>query len=211
MKQKSTKQAEKGFSDVVDAEVKEVKREWRHFLKFRDENRLLFTAFVIVLTAIVVVNTIYIVSHVNTDKSDSSPATAQPNPNLVLTTLETGTNGAEQARISSVTENAKTDYAFTIDPNQTMLIMNIKITNKTAETQHLIPSSQFYVRSDEGDYSSLHASMYVTTPLSATDLKPGQSASGQISFAVPTSVARPLLYVDTGWNSYTPLVFDVLH
>ena len=89
--------------------------------------------------------------------------------------------------------------------------MNISITNLTQETQNLVPDTQLYVRTDQGDYSTLHASMFVTNPLPATALKPGYTESGQVSFNVSKQASRPLVYIDTGWNNYAPIVYDVLH
>lgn len=205
---RTKKPAASNLGTGVDKQLKEVKREWRHLHKFRDENRLLFAAFIIVLTALVIINATYVINHASQSSGKSSSSS---DANHVLTSLQTGTLGSVKARVSKVTENGKTDYAFTIGPSETMLIMDISITNLSADSQHLIPVSQLYVRTDEGDYAALHASMYVTNPLQATDLKPGQTATGQISFNVPKRAARPLLYVDTGWDSYAPIVFDVLH
>lgn len=207
---KKAKKPDPSVGTVVDAEIKEVKREWRNLLKFTDENKILFAAFLVVMTALVVINTIYIVVRTN-DNADSTVSTVQANPNLILTSLQTGTNNVIQAKVSNVTENSKTDYAFPIDANSTMLILDIEITNRTQQLQKLIPVNQLFVRSDEGDYSPMHASMYVTNPLPSTDLQPGQTIKGEISFEVPKRVASPILYVDTGWNGYAPLLFDVLH
>jgi hypothetical protein len=202
------KNLEERVEDEISKEVREVKREWRHFIKFKDENYLLFTAFVIVIAASLIINTVYILnrnSRVSATKTLFTPDTSR-----VLTSLQKGTNSGEAVKISNVTENSKTDYAFTIDPNETMLILNISITNNTVATQQLIPVNQFYVRSNEGDYRALHASMYVTTPLAAAELAPGKTATGQLSFNVPKHIAHPLLYVDTGWDNSVPLVYDVL-
>lgn len=206
------KSLDERIGQEISKEVKEARREWRHFIKFKDENYLLFTAFVILLAAGVIINTVYLINRDNNiDKHKTQAETfLVPDSSRVLTSQQTGTNVAETVKISSVTENDKTDQAFTLDPSETMLIMNISITNNSASSQHLIPVSQLYVRSDEGDHATLHASMYVSSPLSATDLKPGQTATGQISFNLPKRIAHPLLYIDTGWERTTPLVFDVL-
>lgn len=194
----------------ADKQLKEIKREWRQLRKFGNENHLLFAAFIIALAAIVIINASYVIYH-SSQQQSSRVTTSQPNSNLVLTSLQTGNSGSVSARISKVTENDKMDYAFTIDPTNTMLIMNISLTNLTTDTQSLFPDSQFYVKSDQGSFSTLHPSMYVTSPLQVSTLKPGQSVQGQLSFSVSKQAARPLLYVDTGWGGYAPIVFDVLH
>ena len=199
-----TKQHPQDSQDVGN----EIKKEWKHLGKFKDENRLLFAAFIIVLTSIVVLNAFYVI---NSSNDNDRPVIVQDETSTVLTSKQTGSNIAQTVSISNVAENDKMDYAFTIDPSETMLILDISITNNTTQTQQLIPVNQLYVRSSEGDNSTLHASMYVKTPLQAQDLAPGKTAKGQVSFNVPKREARPLLYVDTGWNNHVPTVFDVLH
>ncbi len=187
---------------------KELKKEWKHLSKFKDENHLLFAAFIIVLTSLVVLNAFYIINNSN---NQQRPIIVQDETTAVLTSHQIANNGAQTVSISNVAENDKMDYAFAIDPTETMLTMDISITNNTDATQTLIPVNQLYVRSTEGDYVTLHASMYVKNPLKSQELAPGKTATGQISFNVPKRVAKPLLYVDTGWNNHVPIVFDVLH
>ncbi len=209
---KRQKPLNKPITNEVDREVRGAKREWRHLVQLTDENHLLFTAFVILLAAAVIINTAYVLNHNSLSFSTRHTKTIiVPDSSAVLTSLQIGSNSAETVKVSKVTENNNTDYAFAIDPSETMLIMDFSITNNTPATQQLIPVNQLYVRSRTGDYANLHASMYVTTPLSATELAPGKTATGELSFNVPKSVAHPLLYVDTGWDKNVPLVFDVLH
>ena len=199
---KKAKQNESG----LDGEVKELKREWKHFRRFKDENHLLFAAFVIVLTSLVVLNAFYVIS-----KNRNNEVVVSNDANQVLTSLQSGNNPSQKVTISNVSENDKMDYAFTIDPSETMLILDVSITNTSSATKQLIPVNQFFVRTSQGETAALHASMYVTNPLKSEDLAPGQTAKGQISFNVPKREAKPLLYVDTGWDNYVPIVFDVLH
>lgn len=207
MKQLLTKKTK---SSVVENEIKEVKREWRNFLRFNGENRLLFAALIVVLCSFLIVNALLVMSGMSTNSTNDTPEQARYSSQYVTSHYE-GKNGALKARISNVTENNQKDPAFTIDPSETMLIMDVSITNTTSSIQHLIPSTQLYVRSDEGDYAQLHASMFVTNPLPAKDLVPNETVTGQISFNVPKRVAMPLVYIDTGWNNFGPVVFDALH
>ncbi|MGV9001943.1 MAG: DUF4352 domain-containing protein [Candidatus Saccharimonadaceae bacterium] len=199
--------------DGVEAEVLEAKREWKHLKKFKNENHLLFTAFIVLLSAGIIINSVYMYQLTkNSAKQNNQAATLTvPDSAKYLTSHQAGANSALQVKVSNVTETDKVDRAFTILPDETMLIASIEITNTTTDTQQLIPVSQLYVRSSEGDYSALHASSFVTTPLAATELAPGKTASGQISFNVPKQVAHPLLYVDTGWGNTVPIVFDILY
>lgn len=209
---KHKKSLDEQIQDELNKDVKEVKREWRQLLKFKDENQILFFAFVILIIALVVINSFYIIHR--------AQQTATPTVNktvlvadsaLRLTSQQAGKNVAELVKISNVTELDKKDFAFPLDEGEVLLMMDVTITNRTALKQQLIPSSQFYVRDDDGGYYPLHASMYVTKAIPATDMKPGDTVTGQVSFAVPKSLAHPLLYVDTGWAKVVPIVYDVLH
>ncbi|CAN5418095.1 hypothetical protein BH10PAT3_BH10PAT3_6630 [soil metagenome] len=205
------KSLDERISEGLGKEVKEVKREWRHVIKFKDENHLLFMAFVLLMAALVIINTVYVLNRgFSGHGSKATKTLITVDSGKYLTSQQTGSNDSETVSIKNVTENDRTDNAFTIDPSQTMLILSISITNTTEKSQQLIPVNQLYVKTSEGDYAALHASSYVTVPLGATELAPGKTAKGQISFAVPKHIANPLLYVDTGWNKNIPLVFDVL-
>ena len=197
--------------DPIKDEIVEVKREWRNFLKFGNENHLLFGAFIIVLCSILAVNALYVLNSRIDDGLPIINTLVRPESAHYVTSTQVGKNGALTATIKNVTENDTKDMAFTIDPSETMLILDVTITNNTPGTQHLLPSIQFYARSDEGDYAALHASMYAKNPIPAMDLKPGESASGEVSFNVPKRVARPLVYIDTGWDDSVPVIFDALH
>lgn len=209
MKTSNTKAKRK--ETVIEQEMVEAKREWRNLLKFGDENHLLFGAFIIVLCCILAVNVLYILSQHSGDNRPVQTNSIRKDFTYYATSNQIISNDVITTSIKNVTENNKKDMAFTIDPSETMLILDVRVTNKTTEIQHLLPSIQFYVRSNEGDYVSLHASMYVTNPIPAKDLKPGETVSGQVSFNVPKNLARPLLYVDTGWDDSAPVIFDVLH
>lgn len=213
MKHTKTKQKslEEKLEDEIIQDYTEVKREWRHFVKFKDENQLLFAAFVVVMLAAVVINTVYILNRDGPriiGHSNFVPAVSDASK--VLTSLQTGISPATTVKISNVTEQDATDYAFTLDPNELMLLMDISITNTSNRNQRLTPVNQLFVRSDEGDQTALHASMYVKNPLPDVELAPGKTATGKISFNVPKRVAHPLLYVDLGWDQQVPIVFDAL-
>jgi Domain of unknown function (DUF4352) len=203
---------EERIGDEVEKEVLEVKREWRHFLKFKDENYLLFTAFVVLIAAAVIINAVYIIKRNNDNDSTSTKAKILilAGSTKILASQQPGGNDSETVKISSVTENDKNDPAFTIDPSETMLILNISITNNTNDSQPMIPVNQFYVRTSEGDLIKMHASMYVTSPLIASTVAPHKTVTGQLSFNVAKHIAHPLLYIDTGWGNNVPLVYDVL-
>lgn len=135
--------------------------------------------------------------------------------NLVTTSTVTSAqatrNASVQASVKDITTNDTPDPAFAFESGETMLIMTLTVKNISRETQHFIPVSQLYIRSETGDYSPLHPSMYVTNPLGSQDLTPGQTVTGQVSFVVAKHSARPLLYIDTAWSAATPLTIDILH
>ena len=179
------------------------RKPWRHW---RDENNLLVAALLLALSSLLIVNGVYVVNHL----SNTSAATPGTPATHQLTSQAVAQTPSLTARISKVTENSTPDPAFTLPDGQTMLIMNLSITNRTSAAQDFIPTNNLYVRTPTGDYSALHASMFVTKPLPSTKLAPGQTVSGQISFGVPAHASSLLLYIDTGWNSEVPVVYNVL-
>ena len=158
------------------------------------------------MVAIVIINALLVVSLVMKGSDISIPREYSK----IVKSLELIDSPALAVQVTDVTTNSTADPAFSIPSDETMLIMKIKITNNTKSSQHLIPVNQFFVRSNEGDYNALHVSSYVSNPLNSQDLASGASAEGQLSFAIRKTMERPLLYVDTGWDSMTPLVVDVL-
>ena len=176
------------------------------FERFRHQHSLLFAAFVLGITTLVVLNTVFIV-RIIVHGTPYQPVTIYPSS---TTSLQMADNGSVQAQVRNVAMYEK-DQVFPIDSSQKILAMNITIKNTTNKRQHFIPVNHLYVRSEEGTYSALHISSYATTPIPAQEINPQETLSGQITFAVPSTVAAPLLYVDTGWDKSVPLVIDVLH
>lgn len=203
------KKHHKNAIEVVEDEAKELRKEYKRFAKFRDENSLLMSVFVLGIAALVIINTLFWMKWAAENPS-STPGVHVVSSNVV-TSLQQARNASLAASVRSVTTNSAADPAFGIPDEQTMLIMDLTVTNTSKVTQQFIPVSQLYVRTRDGDYSQLHASTHVTNPIAVRDLAPGQSVSGQVSFAVLKRSDRPLLYVDTGWDNTAPLVIDVLH
>lgn len=197
--------------EFIEDEAKELKRELRRFERFRDENSLLFGILVLGIAALVVINTLFWIYVTTEQYKKHLPQIDVPVYPKVHGSLAMTKNDVMDVVVKNVTTNSNLDPAFTIPSDQTMLIFDMTITNKTDETQQLIPSTQLYVRSREGDFFQLHASMHVKHPIPASEVKPGGSVKGQVSFAIPKKLDTPLFYVDTGWGDSTPLVIDVLH
>lgn len=182
-------------------------------LKFNDNEILLFGILLVLLGLLVIVG-LYVNRYLkNTDPKVSTihSTAGDVSPPFVLHSQQLAKTDAYDVSISNVSENDKKDRAFPISDNETMLILDFSITNKTRSEQDFYPMTDLYVRNKDGDYSALHASSLVTNPLIPGKLKPGETLSGQVSFSVLKRDARPLLYVDTGWNDQVPVVFDVLH
>jgi hypothetical protein len=190
-----------------------IEREWRIIthLKTKDENHMLFMAYVIVLTAIVIINTTFVLNRAPANQTAQANAAQMPSLNNILTSQQSAESSTYNVSITNVTETDKPDPAFTIASDETMLIMEISITNNTTENQNFLPDTQLYVRAADGTYSTMHPSIYVTKPIQSGEISPGQNVNGQISFDVPKSLTHPLLYVDLGWNNTVPVVFDALH
>ncbi len=179
----------------------------RHF-RVRDH----FMSWAGVLTSLIVlliINAAYITNRIYHDSTQPAPRVIA-NSNLVLTSLQADETKNYTVKVSNVTESSAFDPAFTIDTTDTMLIMDISITNHTAGKQDLTPTTQLYVRDREGDTFVMHPSIAIKNPLAAASVLPGQTVTGQISFAVPKRLAHPLLYVDFGWTNQAPTVIDVL-
>lgn len=199
------------IGDQLQHIEKSAVKEWKYLskVKIKDENHLLFASFIIILVAILVVNTLYVL---NRDPSTNVThhVSATTDTSQVLTSLQTATLPAAVVSISDVSENDRKDPAFMLAEGETLLTMTIRIKNTSPGQQEIIPTSQLFVRSRDGDYAPLHPSIYVTKPLGANKVAAGQTVSGEISFAVPKQLADPLLYVDLGWNDQAPVVFHAL-
>jgi hypothetical protein len=157
------------------------------------------------------VNTLFWVQFTNRRYEKENRVTTTVANLTSSTSLQTAHNFAVSARVSNVGTKTEQDRAFPLEPGKTLLIMDVTVTNRTASDQQLIPVSQFYVRNGDGLHATLYPSSRVTKALLPQDLRPGESASGQISFAIPDRTSTPLLYIDTMWERATPLVIDVLH
>jgi hypothetical protein len=191
----------------------EVTREWKHLkrLMSKNENHLLFTGFVMIMTAAVVTAGIYVFDNMRyTSHKDDNRQVIQLPKTTLYSTLDTFKNDFVSIRITNVYETAEADKAFAILDDQTFLIFNVEITNLSSGDQDLYPVNQFYARDRQGITYSMHPSMHVTTPLESGAMKPGEVRTGQISFAVPKALARPLFYADLGWDDMLPPVFDIM-
>ena len=196
--------------EIVEDEVKELKKEYKRFAKFRDENSLLMSVFVLGITAVVIINTLFWMKWAAEHPASTLGVTKVVSSSVVRS-LDTARNTALTAQVKNVTTNSDADPAFGVADDQTMLIMDLTVTNTSTTTQQFIPVNQLFVRTRDGDHSILHASMHAKNPIVAKDLAPGESISGQVSFAVSKRADTPFLYIDTGWDKTTPLVIDVLH
>ena len=198
-------------AEFIADEVGELKKEYGRFRRFTDENSLLMGTLVLGIAALVVINTLFWVEVTKQNESKLRAAAVSAATTHVTKTLDPTFNSAFEASVRDVTINSAEDPAFGVEEGKTMLIMSFTITNRTSTAKPFIPVNQLFVRTPEGEYSALHASMHVKNPIAAQDLAPGATATGQISFAVPKKADTLLLYVDTSWDNTTPLVIDVLH
>lgn len=147
---------------------------------------------------------------INDKISENAVATIPAAPHKILTSEHKAKSAVYEISIASASRNDTKDPAFTIPDDETMLIVALSITNNSNRLQDLYPSTQFYVRTRDGLTYGMHPSMYVTSPLQSTQLKPGETIKGEISFALPKSISHPLMYIDLGWNNYVPVVYDIL-
>jgi|GEM_PF-3644053 len=174
---------------------------------FHDEERVLFFGIIILIT----VMTSWFVSAYGTNQKKQASVVRYGNANKILKSQELAKTPAYIIQVLSASENSQQDRAFSYEDSGTMLIANISITNTTTKEQDIIPSIQFYVRTADGLYYQMHPSMFVTEPMQTGKVKPGATVKGQISFVVPKILTHPYLYLDLGWDGYTPTVYDILH
>jgi Domain of unknown function (DUF4352) len=201
----------KKHKKLVDPNVER----WRHFKKLmsKNENHLLFTGFVMLMTALVVLlsyNSFIKFQDRDSRKDDSRQPNSQFAENTVLSSAQKFGSRNANINISNVTTNSDEDKAFALDPSNQYLIMDISITNNSGTVQDFYPTKHLYVRDIEGGYYPLHPSMKVTKPLGSGSIKPNETLAGEISFAIPKNVSNPKLYVDLGWNNMSPVVYSVL-
>lgn len=132
-------------------------------------------------------------------------------PVKILLPQQTAKSRAYTITLSDVALSDKHDPAFTLDDNENMLVAKLTITNNSPTNQDLYPVNQIYIRTQDGLYYQMHPSMYVTEPMRAGQVSPGQTISGQVSFAIPKAVKQPFLYVDLAWEDYVPVVYNLLN
>lgn len=208
------KMKKNSHNPIIDAEHKveeEVRKTNKLLLKLlsKNEDHLLFTGFVILLIAGIIIATLY-VSNRDLERYKIITKHYEASPSFILKSTEVASTDASKIIVSGVYETSELDRAFTIPDDQTFLIFKLEITNNTSGEQDLSPVKQLFVRSRDGDYYPMHITSFISEGLPATIIKPSETVSGEVSFAVPKKLADPLLYVDLGWNNQSPVVYDIL-
>lgn len=199
------------FEDTIQQETAELRKEYKHFERFRDENSLLMGVFVIGLVILVIINTLFWVQFTRNRYAQQNKMNATVASLSASTSLQTAHNFAVSARVSDVGESNREDKAFALTDDEKLLTMQFSITNRTKTNQQFIPIQQLYIRTSQGGFYLLKPSSFVANPVEFQTVEPGQTAKGTLSFAIPKNSSTPLLYVDTQWDNSTPLVIDVLH
>ena len=121
------------LEEAVEDEAKELRREFKRFEKFRDENSLLFGVFVAAVVAILVVNTLFW-AHYTARRHEKENRVTTTVANLTSSTsLQTAHNFAVSARVSNGGTKTEQDRTFPLEPGKTLLIMDITITQKTGK------------------------------------------------------------------------------
>lgn len=198
----------------IGSEIEQdIKKELKLIDRYRkkNEDKLLFAAFITVLCALIIINAIYIINRVSTRQKIVTAAQTLNFPKTVLPSTVSGVNSSFTVAVKGVKEDSTPDPAFAFDAQETMLIATVTITNTSGKKQQLSAASQLYVRSQDGSYFAMHPSSRVQKELGSKEVAPGETVTGDVSFAIPKILTKPLLYVDLGWNDFVPVVFDVLH
>ena len=197
----------------IEEKVEETaKKQWLKIDRYRrkNEDKILFAAFVVAIGAALIVNTIYIVNRMPAYLTNQPANRVALNPQTILKTSQMGNNGVFEVTISGVREDNTPDRAFPVGATDTVLIATVSIKNTTTSTKQLIPDSHIYVRSDDGVNYTSHPSSVLTSPLIFQEVAAGQTAKGQVAFAIPKSVTDPRLYIDPAWEDSSPIVYAVL-
>ena len=166
------------------------------------ESKLVVSAILVGLVILVIISGIYVSNHLQSTDFYSQLH--------VTTSTEHAQTKSVAADISQISEIDKHDPAFTLADSEVLLVMRLRLTNRTTTEQYFIPTANLYVRTGQGDYRPLHPSVFVKNQIFSGTLKPGQTIEGQVSFSVPRTATNPLLYIDTGWNAEVPIVFSPL-
>lgn len=177
------------------------------YLEGKDENHLLFTGFVMIMIAVVVISTFRLFSESSVSLSINRSHVSAPT--RILGTNAVAYTDDYEVFVTDVSSSNKQDPAFPLESGETLLRFNISLTNTSQIEQTFTPVTQLYIRSREGGYYQMHPSMSLTNPIQSGALSPGQTIDGEVSFAIPEGLAEPLLYVDPGWDDIVPVVISV--
>lgn len=195
----------------LEQEAKELKREYKHFQKFRDENNLLFGVFVLGLAVIIVINTLFWV-HINNRQNEVDRTLSTTIASLsTAKSAQNPRNSAVGAIVKDVGQLPEIDPMTPVKDDEAYLMMTLSITNRTDHTQRLVPVNQCYIRTVDGHYIAMQPNSNLKDPLVMQEVPAGKTVTGKIGFVIPKNIPRPLLYIDTQWDNTTPLVVDVLH
>lgn len=102
------------------------------------------------------------------------------------------------------------DPAFAVGSDEDIVILTLEIKNRSDQEFGFFPSVHTYLRDNEGRTYVMHPTVMMKNPLPATDMKPGQTIRGELSYAVPSRLKLFRLYVDPQWGDMAPAVFPLV-
>lgn len=176
------------------------------------ENHFLTLGVTLLVIALVIVNSIVAVRYITSpDKASffgrNSSSSAQPA--RVLTTQAPIKTGSYTITISNSFQSPSPVSDAKAGAGNTFLGFTISITNTAGKDFPVNPSTQLFVRDRQGNTYSYKA-LNFDNALRSDTLPNGQTLSGQVAFEIPRNLARPILYIDLGWDQIQPIAVSVL-
>lgn len=112
-------------------------------------------------------------------------------------------------KVTSEMRTVAQDPAFAVAADEDIVIVSMEITNRSDQEFGFFPSVHTYLRDNEGRSYMMHPTVMMKSPLPATDMKPGQTVKGELSYAVPARLKTFRMYVDPQWGDMAPAVFKL--
>jgi hypothetical protein len=167
-------------------------------------------AVIAIIAALAATTSILYSKETSPKASINKDAVVMPSLQRILKTSDIASSEMFDIKISNVYESEKSIKGFEIAQSETFLVFNVSIKNKTGVEQNFYPVTQMFVRDTRSGQTFYMAPTTLSNPLQAGSIKPGDTIEGQLSYAIPKTTPRPLLYIDLGWDDIVPVVFSPL-
>jgi hypothetical protein len=147
------------------------------------------------------------------ETKSTAPKTVTNNikPAVVLKTSDVASTNEYEVSVTGTYESTSAIKGLSrLRPDEVFLVFSLTVKNKTAISQPFYVSNQIFARDPKTGLLFTFSPAETSNPFPSGMIEPGQTASGQLSFVMPKSLTRPLVYVDLGWDDVVPIVFSPL-